>query len=224
MKDIGRWLPWVLPGSTGRFYKDDIVHNHSAYGYYNPHKGRGKMCMMLLHVKQNKTKLSKKCHHYKTRIGSSYSSYERQFEWWNEQNRCTYVKKLQVRGASCKCCSRSQQRSRIVAHIVSAVSLDRTCMVNITFSYHFFFCSALDIRQSTFHTPVIEKVAGPRDICQAVLTAIFRAVPCNNSSSVFLNHSRTLHTKQRRGSKASWFRTQCHEGSKTSSRVMTPLV
>ena len=31
--------------------------------------------------------------------------------------------------------------------------------------------SALDIWQSTFHTPVVE-VAGPRDICQVVLTAI----------------------------------------------------
>ena len=29
MEDIGRWLPWVPPGSTGRFYKDDVVHNHS---------------------------------------------------------------------------------------------------------------------------------------------------------------------------------------------------
>ena len=28
MKDIGRWLPWVPPGSTGRFYKGDVVHNH----------------------------------------------------------------------------------------------------------------------------------------------------------------------------------------------------
>ena len=25
---------------------------------------------------------------------------------------------------------------------------------------------------STFHTPVVEEFAGPRDICQAVLTAI----------------------------------------------------
>ena len=24
-----RWLPWAPPGSTGRFYKDDVVHNHS---------------------------------------------------------------------------------------------------------------------------------------------------------------------------------------------------
>ena len=36
VKDIGRWLPWMLPGSTGRFYKDerDVVHNHSAHGSY----------------------------------------------------------------------------------------------------------------------------------------------------------------------------------------------
>ena len=36
MKDIGRWLPWMLPGPTGRFYKDEraVVHNHSAHGYY----------------------------------------------------------------------------------------------------------------------------------------------------------------------------------------------
>ena len=34
VKDIGRWLPWVLPGSTGRFYKDDFAHNHSAHGYH----------------------------------------------------------------------------------------------------------------------------------------------------------------------------------------------
>ena len=32
MKDVGRWLPLVLPGSTGRFYKDDAVHNHSVHG------------------------------------------------------------------------------------------------------------------------------------------------------------------------------------------------
>ena len=34
MKDIGRWLPWVLPGSAERFHKDD-VRNHSAHGYYS---------------------------------------------------------------------------------------------------------------------------------------------------------------------------------------------
>ena len=37
---------------------------------------------------------------------------------------------------------------------------------------HSLITSALDIWQSTFHTPVVEE-AGPRDICQAVLTAVF---------------------------------------------------
>ena len=31
---VGRWLPWVPQGSTGWFHKDDVVHNHSAHGYY----------------------------------------------------------------------------------------------------------------------------------------------------------------------------------------------
>ena len=62
MKDIGRGLPWVLPGWTGRFYKDDVVHNHSAHGYNTTRTERGVRytCMILLHVKQNKTKLMKK--------------------------------------------------------------------------------------------------------------------------------------------------------------------
>ena len=33
MKDIGR-TPLDATRSTGRFYKDDVVHNHSAHGYY----------------------------------------------------------------------------------------------------------------------------------------------------------------------------------------------
>ena len=52
----------------------------------------------------------------------------------------------------------------------------------------------------------------------------FRAVSCNNSSSVFLDHYQTLRTKQRRGSKASGFWKQCHEGSTPSSHEMTPLI
>ena len=35
---------------------------------YNPHRGRGKICMMLLHIKRKKTKLSVKCHPYDTRL------------------------------------------------------------------------------------------------------------------------------------------------------------
>ena len=57
MKDVGRGLPWVLPGSTGRFYKDDVAHNHSSHGYYNPHRGRGvryaRYGYMLNRIKQN---------------------------------------------------------------------------------------------------------------------------------------------------------------------------
>ena len=61
MKDIGRRLPWVLPGSTRRFCMDDVVHNHSAHGYYiaRIEGGVRDICMILLHVKQNKTKWSK---------------------------------------------------------------------------------------------------------------------------------------------------------------------
>ena len=53
MKDIGRRLPWVLPASTGRFYKDDVVHNnHSAHRYYITRKEDGvKICLILLHIK-----------------------------------------------------------------------------------------------------------------------------------------------------------------------------
>ena len=52
----------LLP--TGRFYKDDVLF--CAQILHNPHGGRGKMYMMLLHVEQNTTKLSKTCHPYNT--------------------------------------------------------------------------------------------------------------------------------------------------------------
>ena len=67
----------------------------------------------------------------------------------------------------------AEVQPRLAAQANTAVSLDRTRMVNIIFSHHFF-CSwyILGVWQSTFHTPVVEEVAGPRDICQAVLTAI----------------------------------------------------
>ena len=102
MKCIGRWLPWVLPGSTGRFFKDDVVHNHSAHGYYITliEGGVRYICMILLHVKQNETKLIKKYHPHSTRIGSGSISYERHFEWWGEQNRCTFDN-VKTRGAWC---------------------------------------------------------------------------------------------------------------------------
>ena len=116
---------------------------------------------------------------------------------------------------------------RFAAQVNSADSLDRTCMVNITFSHHFFFCSFWYMTKHISHT-CGRSCRPARYFCQAGLTVIFPSgvlqVSCNSSSSVFLNHYRTLPTKQRRGSKASGFRKQCHEGSTTSSHVMTPLV
>ena len=43
---------------------------------YNPHRGRGKVWVILLRVKKNNTKLSENCHPCNTRIGSGYISYE----------------------------------------------------------------------------------------------------------------------------------------------------
>ena len=69
-----------------------------------------------------------------------------------------------------KCCSRSQQKSspglwlRLTPLLVL---IERVWWVS-----HSLITSALDIWRSTFHTPVVQEVAGPRDICQAVLAAI----------------------------------------------------
>ena len=57
MKGIGRWLPWKMPGSTGRFYEDDVVNNHSAHGCYIIRiEGAVRYawyCYMLNRIKQN---------------------------------------------------------------------------------------------------------------------------------------------------------------------------
>ena len=134
--------------------------------------------------------------------------------------------KLQVRGTPCKCCSRSQQRSSPGLRLRLTPRL--VLIARVYGGYHILSSLLLLLikyDRSISHTPVVEEVADPCDICQVLLTAIyFQAMSCNSSSSVFLNHYRTLRTKQRRGSKASGFRKQCHEGSTTSSHVVTPLV
>ena len=86
------------------------------------------------------------------------------YAWFCKNYRCV---------VPCTCCSRSQQRSspglrlRLTAPLVL---IERVWWIS-----HYLITpySALDIWQSTFHTPVVEEVAGPRDICQAVLIAIF---------------------------------------------------
>ena len=97
-------------------------------------------------------------------------------KWWDEQNRCTYKWK-------CKnyrfvvlpvCCSRSQQRSSPGLRLGLTALLVLIERVSWTSHSLISSSSALDnILQSTFHAPVVEEVAGPRDICQAELTAIF---------------------------------------------------
>ena len=95
MKDIvGRWLPWVLPGgSTGRFYKDDVVHNHSAHGYYITRMEGGVRyawycCYMLLNrIKQIWAKTAIHIIRELDRVTFHMKDYI--FEWWDEQNRCT---------------------------------------------------------------------------------------------------------------------------------------
>ena len=57
VKDVGRRLPWVPPGSTGRFCKDDVVHNHAAHRYYTTRIEGGVRCAwyfyVLNRIKQN---------------------------------------------------------------------------------------------------------------------------------------------------------------------------
>ena len=73
MKDIGWWLRWVLPGSTGRFYKDDVVHNHSAHGCYITRMEGGARyawywCYMLNRIKQNWAKKLSSTYYNSTKV------------------------------------------------------------------------------------------------------------------------------------------------------------
>ena len=73
-----------------------------------------------------------------------------------------------------ECCCRSQQRSSPGLRLRLTALLVLTERVSWISHSLIASSSALDnIWQNTFHTPVVEEVAGPRDICQAVLTSIF---------------------------------------------------
>ena len=116
----------------------------------------------------------------------------------------------------------AEVQPRLAAQSNSAVSVDRTRMVNITFSHHF--CSWYTyMTKHISHTCGRRSCSPPRYLSSST-QPYFQAVSCNSSSSVFLNHYRILRTKQRRRSKASGVRKQCHEGSTASSHVVTPLV
>ena len=126
------------------------------------------------------------------------------------------TQKLQVRGTPCKCCSRSQQRSSPGLRLRLTPLL--VLMERVWWMSHSLITSALDIYDKAHFTHLTKKKLQARVIfAKPYSQPYFQAVSCNSSSSVFLNHYRTLRTKQRRRSKASEFRKQCHEGSTTSS-------
>ena len=124
----------------------------------------------------------------------------------------------------CKCCSRSHQRSSPGLGLRSTallVLMERVWWI----SHSIITSSALgNIWQNTFHTPVVEEGMGPRDICQAVITAIFPSGVLQQLFECLPQSLPDITVLNKRWSKASGFRKQCHEGSTTSSHVMTPLV
>ena len=132
---------------------------------------------------------------------------------------------LQVRSTPCKCCSRSQQRSssglrlRLTALLVL---IERVCMVNVTFSHHFFWTWYLTKHIS--HTCGKRSCRPTRYLLSSSYSQISKrclATALRVSSSITTGH---YVLKQRRGSRASDFRKQCHEGSTISSHIVTPLV
>ena len=135
------------------------------------------------------------------------------------------TKKLQVHGTPCKCCSRSQQRSRPRLRLTLTARLVLiwcvwwlSCMYLIT-------SFALDIWQNTFHTTVcVRRSCRPARYLSSSTHSHISKRCLASALRVSLNHYWTLSTKQRRGSKAFGLRKQCHEGSTRSSHVMTPLV
>ena len=174
------WLPWVLPGSTGRFKKDDVVHYHSAHGCYITRMKGGVRyawycCYILTRIQQN---WAKTAIHIIREL--DLVTFHMKDIWVMRRAKSIYVydvktQKLQVRGTPCKWWSRSQQRSSpgvqlrltpLLVLIERVWWISHSLITLIT-------SSAVDMwRQSTFHTPVVEEVAGLRDIRQAALTAI----------------------------------------------------
>ena len=177
MKNIGRWLLWMLTGSRGRFYEDDVVHNHSVHRYYITRMEGGVRyawycCYMLNRILQNWAKhaihIIRELDMVTFRTKDSLSD-----DGTSKIDVRMIMQQLQVRGTLCKFCSRSQQRPnpglrlRLTALLVL---IKRVWWI----SHSLITSSARDnIWQGTSHTPVVEEVAGPRDICQVVLTAIF---------------------------------------------------
>ena len=146
MKDISRWLPWVLPGSTGRFYKDDVVHNHSAHGYCITRIEGGvrySWCWYMLNrTKQNWAKTA--VHMIRELDLVTFHMEDNLSDGTRKVDVRTYDN-VKTTGAWYSLWMLQQVtedvQPMLAAQVNSAVSLDRTCMVNTTFSHHFF-CSS----------------------------------------------------------------------------------
>ena len=179
-----------------------------------------------VHGKHNITKSGKNCHPYNTRIGSGYISYGRKLAWWESKIDVRIYgdvkyKKKQVRGVPCKWSQQvtAKVQPMLAAQVNSAVRLNRTRMVNSTFSHH--------ILWSWHVTNHISHTCGRRS-CRPARYLSKSSTHSHSSercvAHVFLNHYRILRTTQIRGSKATGFPKLGHEGSTTSSHAMTPLV
>ena len=116
MKDVCRWLPWVLPGSTGRFYKDDLLF---------------KYCPVVLEVKIGRPTYCTACF---PRIVCCYSQ---------KNSVCWIVHSNQVRGAlPYYIKERYHRRSRrSVVQMHGTIREDRTSPVNPTWTGHRMVCN-----------------------------------------------------------------------------------
>ena len=156
MKDIGRWLSCVLPGSTGRLYKDDRVHNHAAHGYYTTRMEGGVRfawycCYMLTWIQQ---KWAKTAIHIirefnlvtfqmKDYLSDEASKIDVRVWCKNSKTTCTWYSLYMLQQVT------AEVQPRLAAQVNTAVSLDRTRMVSITFSHHF---CAVDIYDKAHFT------------------------------------------------------------------------
>ena len=133
------------------------------------------------------------------------------------------TQKLQVRGTPCKCCSRSQQRSspglplRLTPLLVL---IERVWWI----SHYHHFCSFYILRMTKHisHTCGRRSCRPARYLSSSTHSHISKRclATAQVSSSITTRH----YALNKDGSKASGFRKQCHEGSTTSSQVVTPLV
>ena len=115
------------------------------------------------------------------------------------------TQKLRVRGTPRKCCSRSQQRSCPALQLRLTpllVLIERVWWI----SHSLITSSALDIYYKAHsHTCGRRSCTPARYLSSGTHGPYFQTVSCNSSSSVVLNHYRTLRTKTKTWIQSVWF-------------------